>query len=326
MKQTAIAPSNIAFIKYWGKKDEELRIPCNDSISMNLSGATTTTTVEFSPLFVKDAVECIDGKLTKQEIDRIVVHLDRIRVKAKITDRVRVVTENSFPKSAGIASSASGFAALTAAAAAAAGLTLSEKELSTLARLGSGSACRSIPDGFVQWVAGDTSETSYAYSLFPHTHWDIRDILVVVNNKTKEVASTEGMKNVEMSPFWRARHEGIEERIKTLKQALEEKNFSLFGETVEEDCLSMHVVMMTQDPPLYYWDSRTIEILTNVLEWRKRGIPVYFTVDAGPNVHLLCEGKDEERVQDAVFGLSAVQSIIVNKPAPGAHMTDDHLF
>lgn len=148
MKSTAVAPANIAFIKYWGKADEEPRLPLNASLSMNLSACTTTTTVEFSPEFIDDQVsEGFDKK-------RIITHIDRLRKAAGIGLRATISTKNSFPTSSGVASSASGFAALTVAAAAALSLELTEKELTLFARLGSGSACRSIPDGFVEWKKG----------------------------------------------------------------------------------------------------------------------------------------------------------------------------
>jgi diphosphomevalonate decarboxylase len=326
MKQTAVAPSNIAFIKYWGKIDEKLRIPSNDSISMNLSGATTTTTVEFSPLFAKDTIEFIGGEFHKKEIDRIVDHLDRIRARAKTHNRARVVTKNSFPKGTGIASSASGFAALTVAGAGAAGLALSEKERSVLARLGSGSACRSVPDGFVRWNRGTSSEQSYAHSLFAHTYWDVRDILIVVDQKEKTVSSAEGMKSVKTSPFWEFRQKEIEKRAQNIIKALEDKNFPVFGQIVEEDCLSMHAVMMTQSPSLYYWNTGTRMCLDNIKKWQRGGLSVYFTIDAGPNVHCICEAKDERRVLDNIHRVSAVQSVLVNHPAAGAHTVEAHLF
>ena len=186
-KATAVAPSNIAFIKYWGTKDEVLRLPKNGSISMNLSNLLTTTTVEFSNAFKKDEV-VLNGK--KEDIvgSRTVKHLDRIRNLAKFKTKAKVVTENNFPSGTGLSSSASGFAALTVAGASAAGLHLSKKELSILARQGSGSACRSIPDGFVEWLDGDTSDTSYAISLYPADYWDIVDVVAVVSKNKKEVS------------------------------------------------------------------------------------------------------------------------------------------
>ena len=301
MKTTAIAPANIAFIKYWGRKDTKLRIPHNASISMNLSACTTTTTVEFSKKFSADSVsEDFDAK-------RILNHVDRLRKIAGLEEKVKVITKNNFPKSAGIASSASGFAALTVATAAALGLKLSEKELSGLARLGSGSACRSIPDGFVKW------EGEYAWSLYPPDYWDIRDILVIVDANTKKISSSAGHDNVNTSPFFARRLDAIPKRIARLELALHTKNFRQFGETIEEDCLDMHHVMQTQTPPLYYWNNDTVKIMELI---KKRTVPAYFTIDAGPNVHVMCEAKDEKRVGEYIKNWK----IIVNKPSEGAHL------
>src|SRR3989344_8081503 len=179
MKATTIAPSNIAFIKYWGKKDEVLRLPENGSVSMNLSNLLTTTTVEFNTSLKDDEIT-INNKRESNKGSRAVKHLDRIRKLAKIETKAKVVTENNFPTGTGLSSSASGFAALTLAGAFAAGLNLSERELSILARQGSGSACRSIPDGFSEWLDGDTNETSYGIFLHPENYWDIVDVVAVV--------------------------------------------------------------------------------------------------------------------------------------------------
>jgi diphosphomevalonate decarboxylase len=301
MKATAIAPANIAFIKFWGKKDTKRRLPYNSSISMNLSNCMTTTTVEFSSDFENDTVsEGFDKK-------RILDHVDRLRNLAGSEEKVRVLTKNNFPKSAGIASSASGFAALTVAAAAALGLKLSEKELSSLARLGSGSACRSIPDGFVKW------EGEYARSLYPPEWWDLRDIIVIVQSRAKDVSTSTGHKAVQTSPFFKKRLEELPRRITRLEEALKEKNLTMFGETLEEECLDMHHVMQTQSPPLYYWNEGTKEVMRDI---KKSGIPAYFTIDAGPNVHIICEAKDEKRVTE----LFKNWKIIVNKPSNGAHL------
>lgn len=343
MKATAIAPANIAFIKYWGKIDppageagEALRLPLNSSISMNLSACVTTTTVEFSPSYREDIVEFMDQKaLTilsrslqdcQLESMRVQKHLDKIRVRAGSKLYARMVTKNSFPKSAGIASSASGFAALTVAAAEALGLTLSEKELTILARIGSGSACRSIPDGFVEWQKGKNSQTSYAYSLYPENHWDLRDIVVVVQKSQKKIGSTKGMDGVRTSPFYGRRLRDIPDRVKKIKLVLKRRDIELLGEIMEEDCVNMHAVAMTQKPPIFYWNGTTMEIIRAVRELRDEGLPVYFTIDAGPNVHLICEAKDEAVVVEKAQMIAGVEDIIVNKPAQGAHPTDNHLF
>jgi diphosphomevalonate decarboxylase len=236
------------------------------------------------------------------------------------------VTQNSFPKGTGIASSASGFAALTVAGAAAAGLLLSEKELTILARLGSGSACRSIPDGFVRWETGELSEESYAHSLFPAQFWDLRDVLIIVGQTSKEISSADGMKYASTSPFWEARQKEIEKRLINVTEAIGDKNFPALGEIIEEDCLSMHAVAMTQNPPLLYWNTTAMNCIRTIQKWRTGGLPVYFTIDAGPNIHCLCEGKDEQRLTDAIKTLPDVQSVLVNKPSRGAYVTEDHLF
>lgn len=325
MKATAKAPANIAFIKYWGKADEKLRLPLNDSISMNMSGAFTITTVEFSKQFNKDTVTILGGEFSAAETARVVKGLDLIRKRAGTTQRATVVTKNTFPKGAGSAASASGFAALTLAGFAALGVTMSEKELTIFARMGSGSACRSIPDGFVVWEKGESSETSFAWSLYPPTYWDIRDILVIVDSRMKKVSTTEGMETIATSPRLAVRLKAIPKRMKEIQEAIARRNFSRFGEITEEDCLGMHMVMQTQTPPLFYWNTTTQIIMDAVRSWRKHGLPVYFTIDAGPNVHLLCEARDEARLLAEIRTIGGVQDIIVNKPAIGARIISEHL-
>lgn len=326
MKATAQAPANIAFIKYWGKSDEVLRLPLNDSFSMNLSGAYTITTVEFSQSYLKDDVTLLDGEFSEKETARVVKGLNRIREKAGSKKFARVVTKNTFPKGAGAAASASGFAALTVAGFAALGKNLTEKELTIVARQGSGSACRSIPDGFVIWEKGKDSESSYAHSLYPHDYWDLRDILVIVDSGMKKVSTTEGHTGVTTSPLWNERIHAIPNRMILIQEAMKEKNFQAFGEVIEEDCLDMHHVMQTQVPPLMYWNEATKRIMDAVRDWRKNGLPVYFTIDAGPNVHIICEGINEQKVLDAVKSISGVEEIIFNKPSKGAQIISTHLF
>ena len=334
MKATAIAPANIALIKYWGKKDEALRLPLNSSISMNLSEAHTTTTVEFSKGLARDVIDIAFGSephyfkhVLKNSELRIIAHLDRLRQLMGTNMRAHVETRNSFPAGTGIASSASGFAALTVAAAAALGLKLSEKELSILARLGSGSACRSIPDGFVEWEEGlpagrqeDSSETSFAHSLYPADWWDLRDIVAVVELQAKDVGSSSGMENVRTSPLLAKRLALISERILRVKKALEIKDIRMLGEATEEDCLDMHAVMQSQSPPLNYFTNETRQLMDAVRQWRGEGIAVYFTIDAGPNVHLICEGKSEDEVLARLKNFQGIKQTIVNKPAKGAHV------
>lgn len=325
MKATAIAPSNIAFIKYWGKKDEILRLPENGSISMNLSNLQTTTTVEFNKDFKEDSIVINDIK-EENEGSRAIKHLDRVRKIAKVNYKARVVTKNNFPTGTGLSSSASGFAALTVAGARAAGLNLSEKELSILARQGSGSACRSIPDGFVEWIDGNTSETSYAVSLYLPEYWDIVDVVAVVSKNKKEVSTTEGQKLAKSSPFFPVRLARIKEKINLIKKYMAENNFTAFGELLEAEALELHAIMLTSTPSLIYWLPGTLKVMHAVKRWRQEGLRVYFTVNTGQDIHLICQKKDVEKVVRKTEEISDVQKTIINYPSEGAHLIDDNLF
>lgn len=326
MKSTARAPANIAFIKYWGKKDSRLRLPLNSSLSMNLGSAYTTTTVESSERLKEDAVSMVDAQISLSEIGRMRNHIDFIRNTFHQAHHVKVVTKNSFPKSTGLASSASGFAALTVAACTALDLHISEKELTILARLGSGSACRSIPDGYVLWEEGNSTETSFAHSLYPASYWRLHDIIAVVDNTSKDVSTAEGMSTMKTSPFWKTRIDSIPRRLAVVKDALKKKNIKALGEMIEAECLNMHAVMMTQEPPLVYLSGKTVECIKSVWQWRKDGLPVYFTIDAGPNVHLICEEPVADEVQKRALSISGVKQVINNSVSGGTQRISDHLF
>ncbi len=198
---TAIAHPNIAFIKYWGNRDDALRLPLNGSISMNLSGMETRTTVRFDAALVQDHFELNGETQSGPGLQRVSNFLDHVRRLASSNHFARVSSSNNFPTGAGIASSASAFAALALAASKAAGLGLNQKDLSRLARLGSGSACRSIPDGFVEWLPGDNDASSYAVSIAPKDHWDLVDAIAVVSQGHKPVGSSAGHKLAHTSPL-----------------------------------------------------------------------------------------------------------------------------
>jgi len=324
MKATAIAPANIAFIKYWGRKDEELRLPTNGSISMNLSNLLTTTTVEFSSRYKKDEI-LINNEINKKENEKIERFLDKVRQIAKTNSRAKVVTKNNFLKSGGLASSASGFAALAMAATVSIGLNLSEKELSILARIGSGSACRSIPDGFVKWVEGRDNQSSFAQSIFAPDYWNILDIVVVTQTENKKVTSTDGHKLVKTSPFFQKRLRNIKNKIKKIKEYIKQKDFIKFGELVEREALELHAIMLTSNPPILYLQPKSIEIIRAVWQWRSEGLSVYFTIDAGPNIHLICQEKDQKRLIDKLQKIKDIKYII-NSPANGTRLVGKHLL
>lgn len=327
LKATAKAPANIAFIKYWGKKNASLRLPENDSLAMCLDKEFTITTVAFHQNLPQDQI-IIDGqKVQAEEKMRVASHLNRIRKLAKIKLFAQVESQNSFPSAAGLASSASGFAALTLAAAKAAGLNLTEKDLSRLARLGSGSACRSLPSGFVFWQAGHDDASSYAYTLYPPSYWPLCDLTAIVQEEKKKVSSTQGHQLASQNPFLKARLKLVKENLGKIKQAFKNKDFSLLGQVLESEALSLHAVMLTSQPALIYWQPATLAVMHRVIQLREsQKIESYFTIDAGPNVHLICLAKDVLKLKKEVQKIPGVKKIIVNQPSSGAHLLNRHLF
>ncbi len=325
-KATAVACANIAFIKYWGRKDDALRLPLNASISMNLDRATTTTTVAFDPALERDEV-VIEGMASGVEaVGRVSAHLDRVRGLAGITTRARVASRNSFPAGAGIASSASAFAALSAAGIAAAGVAMDERGLTVLARLGSGSAARSIPAGFVEWYAGDRSEDSYAEQIAAPDHWDLCDLIALVQTGHKEVASTRGHALVESSPFADARLAAAERALPVVRDALLARDFDVFGEETELEAIRMHAVAMSSRPSVIYWSPATLAIMLAVREARADGVGAYFTIDAGANVHVLCREDDAADLDTRLRAVPGVLDVLVNRPGPGIQWVSGHLI
>ncbi len=322
-KATAVAHANIAFVKYWGNRDAGLRLPCNSSLSMNLSAATTTTTVHFDNQLPDDRVEIVGVEQHGPARARVVAHLDRVRALAGISTRACVRSHNSFPMGTGIASSASAFAALSLAATAAAGLSLGERELSALARLGSGSAARSVPGGFVEWTAGESHETSYAYSIAPPDHWDLRDVVAVVSHAPKQVGSTDGHAAALTSPYFPTRLALLPDRHARVRQAILERDLETLGPLIEEEAISLHVIALTSRPPIFYWLPATLELMQAVPAWRREGLPVYFTLDAGPNVHLICTAADAPAVEARLRAMAAVADVLINAPGGPASLVRD---
>lgn len=326
-KATAVSHSNIALVKYWGKGAEKLRLPVNSSVAISLDNLTTTTTVEFSESLEKDEVELIGVGFEEGELEKVSKHLDRVREMAGISMRAKVVSNNSFPKAAGMASSASGFSALSVAAAKAAGLTLSEKELSILARQGSGSASRSVPGGVAVWHAGVSSETSFAERIDYPKEWDLRVLLVMAEDTSvKKVGSTEGMALAVTSPYFKTAVSEAEANIDRLKAAMQKGDYEAFGKVIEDECFRLHMLCMTTTPNILYWRGVTVEVFQKLLKIRDKGIYGFFTVDAGPHVHVVCQAKDVEPVKAELGELSGIKTIIECGIGEGARMIEEHLF
>jgi diphosphomevalonate decarboxylase len=307
---TAQSHPNIAFIKYWGNRDNTYRLTSNSSISMNLDGLFTRTTVSFTSSKT-DSLTINSTEVTGKGLDRVSYILDLVRKMANINERADVTSENNFPAGAGIASSAAAFAALALASSRAAGLTLSEAQLSVLARRGSGSASRSIPMGFVEWQMGKSEEDSYAFSIAPVDHWNLVDCVAIVNSSHKKTGSTEGHAIAGTSPLQNARVADAPRRIEICRNAILKKDFEAFANIIEHDSDMMHAVMMTSNPPLMYWQSATVEIFHQVREWRAGGLPVGYTVDAGANVHVICLGDYAKEVEKRLREAPGVSDVLV---------------
>ena len=308
---TAQANPNIAFIKYWGNRDNTLRLPVSGSISMNLDGLFTKTTVSFQPSLPFDELIINGHEVTGSGLDRVSHILDIIRGMANIADRAEVMTENNFPSGAGIASSASAFAALALAGTKAAGLNLSEPELSRLARRGSGSASRSIPGGFVEWQMGEDDEDSYAFSIAEAEHWKLADCVAIVSASHKKTGSTEGHALAPTSPLQAARVADAPRRLDLCRRAILERDFEAFASIVELDSDMMHSVMMTSTPALHYWNPASLRVMSAVREWREEGLPACYTVDAGPNVHVICPESEARMVDRGLRDLDGVMDVLV---------------
>lgn len=315
---TARAHPNIAFIKYWGNRNDALRLPANPSLSMNLDGLYTQTTVIPDETLSSD-VFILNGEMTAgKTLERVINHLNILRQRCDVTTCVRLESANNFPTGTGIASSAAAFAALTVAAAAAFEANLTERELTTLARCGSGSAARSVPAGFVEWHDGDTHEESFAESIAPPDYWQLVDVIAIVSETHKATGSQEGHTTAATSDLQNARVSGAAERLARCKQALLARDFAAFAEVVELDSNLMHAVMMTSRPPLFYWLPATLAIIQQVRLWRLEGLNVCYTLDAGPNVHCLCTVESAPEVQNQLRAFPGVVDIKVAAPGGGA--------
>ncbi len=320
---TAISHPNIAFIKYWGNRDDALRLPSNGSISMNLDGLSTRTTVAFSASTRTDKLFLNKKPVHGPGLDRVSAMLDLVRGMAGMDQRAEVLSENNFPSGAGIASSASAFAALALSASKAAGLDLSERELSRLARRGSGSASRSIPGGFVEWQAGAGDEDSIAFSIASAQHWSLVDCVAIVSSAHKKIGSSEGHAIAGTSPLQAARVADAPRRLDLCRHAILERDFEALASIVELDSDMMHAVMMTSSPALHYWQPASMAVIKAVRQWRGEGSPACYTVDAGANVHVICPEKDANEIAARLRKIAGVKDVLTARVGGPAKVIEE---
>ncbi len=315
---TARAHTNIALIKYWGKRDESLIIPYTSSLSLTLDQFYTDTQVIFDPDLLADKVT-IDQQLpSTKAFQRVHTFLDLVRQQAGITTAARVVSTNHVPTSAGLASSASAFAALAAASSRAAGLSLSATDLSRLARRGSGSACRSIFGNFVEWQRGNNDQDSFAVPVAHPGITDIRVVALTVEKHQKAISSRQGMRlSVTTSPYYPAWVETTQKELATLKTAIQNDDFTKFGQISELNAMRMHALTLSANPDFTYFNGQTLLIMNLVKQLRRQGIECYYTIDAGPNVKILCRQSAVQQISETFTPLLGADNVIVAKPGPG---------
>jgi len=326
-KASAIAHSNIALAKYWGKRDIKLNIPAVSSISLTLDALSTKTQVELSENFKQDIFILNGIKVTGLQLDRLSQFLDIIRALASVTLRAKVISDNNFPTSAGLASSASGFAALTIAVAKALSLELSPTELSILARRGSGSAARSVFGGIVQMNSGSLRDGSDAFAeqLYDENFWDLRLLVLITSEQEKTIGSTQGMQlTANTSPFYESWVSSSDKNLDSMAQAIKSQDFERLGELTEHSCLKMHGLALSANPGLLYWNATTVKLIHEIRNLRQNSIPAYFTIDAGPQVKVLCLPEQVAQLTAHFETFPGVQRIISTGLGPGAHPIETH--
>lgn len=306
MRATAVAHPNVALIKYWGKSDTEKNLPATGSLSVTLGGLHTRTTIEFNEQLKQDQL-LLDGKADAAADLRMVRCLDELRQHAGVSLFANVESANDFPTGAGLASSASGFAALTVAGAAALGLSLPPQELVRISRLGSGSAPRSLFAGGV-WldIASSPGETICSTVSEP-AGWPLEVIVAVTSVEKKAVSSTAGMESSRAaSPYFDGWVSSHPQDLADGLSCFTDKDFMRLADLAEHNCLKMHALAMSTRPPLLYWSPATLACMQAVMQLRADGVPVFFTVDAGPQLKAVCLPEASATVRERLQSIPGV--------------------
>jgi diphosphomevalonate decarboxylase len=315
-RATARAHANIALAKYWGKLEQGHNLPAVPSLSLTLDALETETTVEFVEGLAADEFS-LDGRPAKEkEMKRVVGLLDRVRAAAGSKARARVASKNSFPTAAGLASSASGFAALALAASRAAGVDASPRAASGLARAASVSAARSIYGGYVELRAGG----EFAEPIAPGEHFPLRMMVALTRAGEKAVGSTEGMlRTAKTSPYYPGWVDHAPRLFERIKKAVLDKDLETLGPAMEASALAMHASMYAADPPIVYFSPATFAAMEAVRELRATGVAAFFTMDAGPHVKVVTAPAHADQVATRLAETQGVLEVI--RCAPGGDAT-----
>ncbi|MGZ3426616.1 MAG: diphosphomevalonate decarboxylase [Polyangia bacterium] len=320
MRAVARANTNIALVKYWGKRDARLNLPAVGSLSLTLDGLSTRTTVTFDGKLERDTLVLNGAPADERAVGRISKFLDLVRERAGVRGRAAVDSSNDFPTAAGLASSASAFAALAVAATHAAGLKLSDRELSILARRGSGSAARSIFGGFAEMHRGERADGEDSFAEPIVTDWDVRLVIAATTQGPKATLSTDGMRHTaETSPYYDAWVKMSARDLETARNAIARRDLAALGEVTEASCLSMHASAMAARPAVLYFVGATIEGYRTIQELRRAGVPAWFTCDAGPHVKALTDAANAHKVEEALARLGKTW---ICRPGPRAEVIE----
>jgi diphosphomevalonate decarboxylase len=315
----AVAHSNIALAKYWGKADALRNLTAVPSLSLTLAALRTTTSVRFDPALNGDEFRLAGERVTGRPLDRVVKLLDTVRAEAGLEDRARVESVNDFPTAAGLASSASGFAALAMASSRAAGLDWSLEQVSALARAASASAARSVYGGYVALAA----RAEFAQRVREGAAFPLEMLVAVTVTGPKATASTDGMGHTQdTSPYYPAWVESAPAVYDRVRRAVESADFDALGPAVEHSALLMHASMLAAQPALIYFAPATLRVMERVREFRKSGGRAYFTMDAGPHVKVLVEPSAAAELELELGKLDGVSSVLRSAAGPDAYWVD----
>lgn len=317
LRATAVAHSNIALIKYWGKLERPGNYPAVSSLSLTLDAFSTRTQVTFDETLAADEFELDGVTAVGRPLERVSQLLNVVRAKANIDSFARAVSTNNFPTAAGLASSASGFAALALAATSAARIDATRADLSALARACSASAARSIFGGFTTLKAGAEN----AAPLEGVSDWPVALVIAVTESGPKSIGSTEAMnRSSTTSPCYAAWVDTSTTLFLRACESVRERDLKTLGTCMEQSTWLMHATMLTSSPTVLYLAPSTLEVIHEVLRRRSDEVPAYFTTDAGPHVKVLTLAEHAETVKNWLLPLNGVRSVEVCTPGPAAHV------
>ena len=317
--------TNIALIKYWGKRNSDLFLPMTSSLSLTLDAFYTETRVSLLPESSQDQFVLNGQAQLAQEMIKISRFVDLFRQQAGVNRAVKIDSYNHVPTAAGLASSASAFAALGLALNDCFHLNLDRQTLSTFVRQGSGSATRSLYGGFVQWHRGqgDDSSSSYSQQLDDASSWDIHMLVVVINASSKKISSRKGMQDtMRTSPFYKLWPETVEQDLKMMHQAIRTHDFSLLGQTAEHNAMKMHATTLAANPSFSYFQPESLLAIKLIQDLRQEGIQAYVTMDAGPNVKILLQSESVARVRSRLLEHFDASQLVLASPGPNPMALD----